>query len=532
MFYVDNSGKGNCLYYAYGISLMYYLRAKNNPVTTEDIFNKLKLKAEDKIRLRTLLAKEADEAFSSEEIKKVIEPILGRATRDLAAEHTKIEFKSSPRDTPLFTSANYGLSYCFKGILQQNESELAHLIDVDLFNPNLNFTQAEIYKVDGIKPAMQEFVEANISEVSDELKRQWDEKKVEFEGESLSESEIQKHQATLLDNILREKTVEFFLKDDDKYLNQYIAHLSKEYGWSSEETLMSLHRAIQGERMVRNLEGRIDTLYDTEILLHVHVDGVNPSLSGSPGMILNNHGNVHWTSEIPPSIFTPKVTEDEKRLLDKLNKIQEDFGSMPLSVGTYSVASDWIGDLRKQIDVIKCTSDIGTKEKAIEQFSQVMGKAVIKLASSSDQRALLSDLFSTFLDCVPNFLDKKETLKEDKTSISSQRDILSKSSIHTLIKPLEHKKTLFPLEITPYVRENKQTGPRVATALRKMHQIGLAGDERYSPQKCLDIAQRYMKYVHHSKRHFNLEEVKNFRDEMSEIIAQKEQSSERSCSPG
>lgn len=47
MFNVDNSGKGNCLYYAYSISLMYYLRAKNNVKITEDIFNKLGLKEED-----------------------------------------------------------------------------------------------------------------------------------------------------------------------------------------------------------------------------------------------------------------------------------------------------------------------------------------------------------------------------------------------------------------------------------------------------------------------------------------------------
>lgn len=40
MFDVDNSGRGNCMYYAYSISLMYYLRAKNAPDTTENIFNK------------------------------------------------------------------------------------------------------------------------------------------------------------------------------------------------------------------------------------------------------------------------------------------------------------------------------------------------------------------------------------------------------------------------------------------------------------------------------------------------------------
>ncbi len=76
MFNVDNSGKGNCLYYAYSISLMYYLRAKNNVRITEDIFNKLGLKEEDRARLRKLLSKDPDRAFTRDEIKTIIEPFL------------------------------------------------------------------------------------------------------------------------------------------------------------------------------------------------------------------------------------------------------------------------------------------------------------------------------------------------------------------------------------------------------------------------------------------------------------------------
>lgn len=79
MFQVDNSGKGNCMYYAYSISLMYFLRAKNIPEVTEDIFNTLKLGEEEKVRLRVLLSKKPEQEFSSSEIKNIIEPILGKS---------------------------------------------------------------------------------------------------------------------------------------------------------------------------------------------------------------------------------------------------------------------------------------------------------------------------------------------------------------------------------------------------------------------------------------------------------------------
>ncbi|HEN5539408.1 TPA: Dot/Icm T4SS effector Lem27, partial [Legionella pneumophila] len=191
MFNVDNSGKGNCLYYAYSISLMYYLRAKNNVRITEDIFNKLGLKEEDRARLRKLLSKDPDRAFTRDEIKTIIEPILGRATRDLAAEHTKVEFKSSPHDTPLFSSLHYAVEFGFKRSLQINESELTLLIDNDFSNPD--YTEAEIYKVSGLLDALQEYILTRTPSVIEEFNRQWENKKQELKEQSLTEKEIQIH---------------------------------------------------------------------------------------------------------------------------------------------------------------------------------------------------------------------------------------------------------------------------------------------------------------------------------------------------
>ncbi|WP_052117514.1 hypothetical protein [Legionella norrlandica] len=407
MFHVDNSGKGNCLYYAYSISLMYYLRAKNNIRITEDIFNKLKLKEKDRISLRKLLSKEAGEAFSSKEIKTIIEPILGRATRDLAAEHTKAEFKASPQDTPLFSSLQYGLEFGFKRSMEENGSELSMLIDHDFSNHD--YIEAEIYKVRDIFHAMETFIISRTSHVIEEFNRQWTNKKQELKELELSEKDIQSHQAAILDNLMRQETVEFFLSDNENYLNQYRDHLQSEYVWGSEETLMVLHRAIQGERMERNLKGTIDTSYDNEIVLHLHRNGIAPfQQAGSPAMILNNEGNAHWTSIIPESIFIPKFADKEQNLIEIIEKIQEEHGNKPLGAEKYSFVSDWTSDLRKQIDVIKACPNTAMTEKAIEYFFQLMGKAVPKLVSESSLMSSFSNIFSAFLECIPALMSEKK----------------------------------------------------------------------------------------------------------------------------
>ncbi|HBD7178196.1 TPA: Dot/Icm T4SS effector Lem27 [Legionella pneumophila] len=559
MFNVDNSGKGNCLYYAYSISLMYYLRAKNNVRITEDIFNKLGLKEEDRARLRKLLSKDPDRAFTRDEIKTIIEPILGRAMRDLAAEHTKVEFKSSPHDTPLFSSLHYAVEFGFKRSLQINESELTLLIDNDFSNPD--YTEAEIYKVSGLLDALQEYILTRTPSVIEEFNRQWENKKQELKEQSLTEKEIQIHQATILDNILRKETIDFLLADNEKHLDEYREHLRREFVWGSEETLMVLHRAIQGERMVRNHEGKIEPVYDHEIILHVHRNGASPSYqAGSPEMILNNEGNVHWTSIITDAIFTSKLTDKEEKLLEMLERMQSEYGSKELGVEKYSSISDWLSDLMKQIELIKTSPTAVTKQKEIELFFQLLAKATPKLASEPALRMSLGTLFSNFLECIPALMvenklstglakfglyspertpvisQKKEDLsltkssEEKVNSDQSQKGVLSQFSKHTLLKVSEEiTPKPYPTELNPYVRKNKQSGPRVARALTQMYQKGLEGDERYTPEKCKNIAQRYIEYSKSHNRNFILDDVILFVQEMDKIIKQKETISEVTC---
>ena len=169
---INNSSDGNCMYYAYSISLMYFLRAKNNIEITEDIFNKLNLKEEHKILLRNLLSKDADTEFSREEIKTIIEPVLGSATRNLAAERTKTEFLTKPDDTSLFTAINYGLEFVFRwALLENKKSNIAELISLDLNNQD--FTEAEIYKVPEIEDKLIEFVQTNILAVIEKFEQEY-----------------------------------------------------------------------------------------------------------------------------------------------------------------------------------------------------------------------------------------------------------------------------------------------------------------------------------------------------------------------
>lgn len=412
MLHVDNSGKGNCMYYAYSISLMYFLRTKKAFLTRDDIFNKLKLEESEKTCLRGLLSsKKAHQEFTSNEILTIIEPILGRATRNLSAEQTIQEFLNSPQDTSLFSAAQYGLEFCFKNLFAAaNEFEFAEFIEHEFTNPD--YTEAEIYRVVSIKQAMMEFASLRLSSIMNEFNfcLAKIEQDLEAQGKQFSEKEFTSHKVNLLDSILRKEVVEFFLANDQKNLNLYKNHLQKEHVWASEETLFVLHRAIQGERLVRNTQGTVDTAYDTQIHLHIYHNGHTPfPQSGNPEMILNNQGSIHWTSYIPCSIFSSKTQPSQ-----------------------YSLFKNSTGYI----------------------------------------------------------------------------------------------KNTYPSELLLYVRPNKQTGPRVAEALRQMHQEGLEGRGQYTSEKCKNIAQRFLSFAKENNRHFNLIGVNHFIKDMDNLIKKETEESE------
>lgn len=168
MLTVDNSGKGNCMYYAYSISLMYFLRFKNNADITTHIFDKLNLTEEQKDQLKTLLNKEHHQEFIHQEIIEIIEPILGRATRDLVAEYTKAEFLKAPESSLLCSNFKYFLEFCIKKETEKTHPEFAKQINNDFGN----IGDLEIFNILDLKDAMQGFVARMLPEILQDFELQ------------------------------------------------------------------------------------------------------------------------------------------------------------------------------------------------------------------------------------------------------------------------------------------------------------------------------------------------------------------------
>ncbi|MBL7479399.1 hypothetical protein [Legionella bononiensis] len=310
MFTVENSAQGNCMYEAYSISLMYFLRSKNNPQITETVFNKFGLTEDEKSVLNSLLTENRDQKFSRDTITDIIEPVLATKARALGARQTREDFINRPRTTGLYASAKYGLEYYFRFTLRDHpESQFLYSDFTDE-----DYTEAEIFKVANIKTRMLEFARDKSEEVHAQFESEWAKIKDSTESE-----DVAFRKEMILDQILAEKTVEFFTENDYRNLDAYIARLATNYVWGTEETLLTINRAVQGEHFVRNDRDEVDTYYDTVINLQIRVNGAEPDYKQAeqPDLILNNSSNVHWNSLIPQYIFDPvhqvQIIADEQK---------------------------------------------------------------------------------------------------------------------------------------------------------------------------------------------------------------------------
>ena len=156
----NNAGGGDCLYLAYSISLMYYLRSLDDKEVVDAILKKYDLKESELNTLTKLLdtpSKNHDGLFTKKQIK-TIEKILGPKTRMLGSTQTAVEFERDPYETPLFTSSAYKIKGYIKEALAKHDRGLAGLIEKhnDFFS---NYSKAEIYRVDGIDKAMRAYAE-------------------------------------------------------------------------------------------------------------------------------------------------------------------------------------------------------------------------------------------------------------------------------------------------------------------------------------------------------------------------------------
>lgn len=313
MIKVENSAQGNCMYEAYSISLMYFLRSKNNPQITETVLNKFGLTEAEKNKLISLITKNRGQEFSRESIRDIIEPVLATKARALGAHQTREDFINRPRTTGLYASAQYGLEYYFKLSLRAHPESGFLASDFT----DRDYTEAEIFKVANIKTTMMQFALEKGAEVHARFESEWDKIKGTTEPK-----DVAFRKGRIIDDIIAEKTIEFFTEKNYRNLDAYINRLATNYVWGTEETLLTLNRAAQGEHFVRNEIGEVDVRHDTVINLQIRVDGAKPAYEQTekPDLILNNSSNVHWNSMIPRRVFDP----DQAHLLQQQEQINSD----------------------------------------------------------------------------------------------------------------------------------------------------------------------------------------------------------------
>ncbi|WP_454783269.1 hypothetical protein [Legionella sp. WA2022007384] len=294
------------MYYAYSISLMYFLRYKNNLDITTHIFDKLNLTEEQKDQLKTLLNKDLHQEFTHQEIVEIIEPILGRATRDLAAEYTKAEFLKNPESSIFCSNFKCFMEFCIKKETEKSHPEFAKLI-INNFD---EIGELEIFNTPALKDAMQDFVRQILPQIVQDHELQWRDKYLLLQQQNikLSPSNLEQLRCSTLEKLLQETTNYFLQMNQNEYLNLYIEHLKTEFIWGTLEELKLLHQVVQGEHVEYNHSGVNHMVYDVEICLHIYINDQNSFCAeGVPEMIINNYDNIHWNSKIPEIVFQPKV---------------------------------------------------------------------------------------------------------------------------------------------------------------------------------------------------------------------------------
>ncbi|MCF6764527.1 hypothetical protein L3V82_01995 [Thiotrichales bacterium 19S3-7] len=272
---VDNKGQGNCGYYAYAISFMYYLKQTGGKIT--DYKDAIGLDEQNCTDLQKIIENKNQEEITSDELQ-TIQGILGPKLRAITAERTQLEFIASPADSAIHHALNFKLRQKVKEILAETHPKHADLIEVATDRQAADYDSAELFKVDGLTSKIEEHAKV----LADRFKAVKDPTKVNIDG------------------FFSENTTKFFTENDNENLNIYTNHIAKNGVWAQEEQLTTLHRQITGETSYRDPRtSKIEVSRDREIPLAIYKDGKNASGSfgnSHSGIILNNQSNTHWTS--------------------------------------------------------------------------------------------------------------------------------------------------------------------------------------------------------------------------------------------
>ena len=295
---IDNKGRGNCMYYAYAISLMYYLRAQKDD-TVHKILRRLDLTPDHHQDILAILArsKNLNTPFSTHD-NTTIQDILGSACRGLASRAVRKEFIAKPEDTAVYSAAAYQFFQHFSKTLPPRYSQYIERRS-DILG---NYGKAEIFKVPGMRHSMAEYAKR----VSKEVEKEFNETGENIK-KHLQPSEHIKEKRNLMEAIISKKTIQFFQIEQHTHLDRYIRHLNTDTTWGSEETLLSLNRTLSNEKAVYDPDTKQWTISsDTPINLAMAVNGeivsgVSQTENDRPHIILDNRHLTHWVSIIPDS---------------------------------------------------------------------------------------------------------------------------------------------------------------------------------------------------------------------------------------
>ena len=389
---IDNSGRGNCMYYAYAISLMYFLRQEESQ-TIDKIFTTLQLDEASKAELGKLLSgqKGTISKFNDQEIE-TIERILGAACRALAGNKTREEFLADPANSLTVAACTYGIARALKDNLGNELSTLIELPSTERTEIERKegrpaqadaLINAEIFKVAGMVNAMETFSKEEISAVLKEV-------------EARKDSNSQLVNSKIMDQIIHEKTIEFLKADENKQLNRYVDHLKKEFVWGSDDTLLSLHRAIIVEK--KNLANQ--WVADTAISLMILKDGkVNAwETPENTDIIINNRGNNHWVSSIPSRFLVEdsklEALTEFKGVLENIIQRSTDFSSQALESESEGMSFiNMLHELVNKLDKLKA----GYSDEGMKHFISATSKLTAENLPSALNRKYLSEDISNFI---------------------------------------------------------------------------------------------------------------------------------------
>ncbi|HHT0595076.1 TPA: hypothetical protein ACTXW4_003605, partial [Legionella anisa] len=171
-------------------------------------------------------------------------------------------------------------------------------------------------------------------------------------------------------------------------------------------------------------------------------------------------------------------------------------------------------------DAVRQDGVVGHNEFQIQQLLEMVQNLLPHLAGLTKEQNKYPNVNFGTID-MNKKLEQRLTAKRTIQLALSSPDRMFADKMFVLVGNNKPLKTTYPGALSHFVTEDKQTGPRAAKAFREMYQIGLNGEEKYSPENCREMAMQYLSYVRHKHLHTNLKEVKSFVNEMTKVIDEK-----------